>query len=154
MTARYEDPGTPPQDTGPPDQVETDPAALNSSEDLDEDRLHVDPQEKGVEPPERWSAADRAEMSPYEEGQDPDIEQRLSEERADVPAPEPPERAIGETPEGELDASIDDVTGDVEPIVADEPVPEAPSASTRRGQAADEAGGSVADALRDPGEPG
>ena len=40
-----------PQDTGPPDPVETDPAALNSAEDLDEDRLHVDPLEAGMDPP-------------------------------------------------------------------------------------------------------
>lgn len=42
------DPGTPPQDTGLPDQVETDPAALNSAEDLDEDRLQMDPLEERI----------------------------------------------------------------------------------------------------------
>jgi len=36
------EPVTPPQDTGMPDSVETDPAALSSAEDLDEDRLRVD----------------------------------------------------------------------------------------------------------------
>jgi hypothetical protein len=35
----------------PPDSVESDPAALNSAADLDEDRLDVDPLEKGMDPP-------------------------------------------------------------------------------------------------------
>src|SRR3954452_3366392 len=48
-----------PQDTGLPDAVERDPAALNSAEDLDEDRLRLDPLEAGMDPPERWSAADK-----------------------------------------------------------------------------------------------
>ncbi|MBF6248211.1 hypothetical protein IU471_32395, partial [Nocardia elegans] len=46
----------PPQDTGAPDSVETDPAALNSAEDLDEDRLRSDPLEAGMDPPEHWTA--------------------------------------------------------------------------------------------------
>ncbi|MEU4652235.1 hypothetical protein [Nocardia fluminea] len=46
----------PPQDTGAPDSVQTDPVALNSSEDLDEDRLREDPLEAGMDPPEHISA--------------------------------------------------------------------------------------------------
>lgn len=44
-------PYDPPQDTGAPDPVETDPAALNSAEDLDEDRLRQDPLEGAMDPP-------------------------------------------------------------------------------------------------------
>lgn len=36
-----------PQDTGIPDSVETDPAARNSAEDLDEDQIHVDRSRRG-----------------------------------------------------------------------------------------------------------
>lgn len=153
VTARYEDPATPPQDTGDPDSVETDPAALNSGEDLDEDRMQVDPLEKGVEPPERWSAADRDEMSPYEQSQEPGIDQRVAEERPDFAAPDVPERPAAATPDGQLDESIDYVTEDHEPVAPEERLPREPSAAARRGQKADEAGGSVAETMREPDEP-
>ncbi len=52
MTENH-DTGTPPPERSAPDDVETDPAALSSSEDLDEDQLKVDPLEEGTEPPER-----------------------------------------------------------------------------------------------------
>jgi hypothetical protein len=77
------DPGTPPQDTGAPDPVETDPAALSAAEDLDEDRLEVDPQEEGMDPPERWSGADRYGTTPYEQEHPRGFGQRLGEEEPD-----------------------------------------------------------------------
>ncbi|HET6285611.1 MAG TPA: hypothetical protein VFG15_02535 [Amycolatopsis sp.] len=73
-----------PQDTGPPDQVETDPAALNSAEDLDEDRLRVDPLEEGMDPPEHWSGVTKYGMTPWEQAHPAPLEQRLAEERPDV----------------------------------------------------------------------
>jgi hypothetical protein len=115
------DPATPPQDTGAPDAVEQDPAALNSAEDLDEDRLGVDPLEKGMDPPERWSAADQYGTTPFEQSQGQDLEHRIREE-------EPESQEFPGTP-------------------AEKP---ADSPASRRGQAADEAGGSVADAVRTP----
>lgn len=78
------DPSTPPQDTGLPDQVETDPAALNSAEDLDEDRLQVDPLEEGVEPPEQWSRLEDHSRTPREEYEDRPLEARIREEQPDV----------------------------------------------------------------------
>jgi hypothetical protein len=78
------DPATPPQDTGDPDSVERDPAALNSAEDLDEDRIDADPLEEGMDPPEGWSEADKYGMTPYEEAQGEDIDQKLAAERPDV----------------------------------------------------------------------
>ena len=60
------------------DYLGQDPAALSSSEDLDEDELRVDPLEEGVEPPEQWSPAARG----AEESQS----QRLAAETPDVPA--------------------------------------------------------------------
>ena len=50
------------------DSVETDPAALSSAEDLDEDRLRVDPLEEGIEPPE-LGEVDRYGMTPFEQRQ-------------------------------------------------------------------------------------
>jgi hypothetical protein len=86
------DSGTPPQDTGAPDQVERDPAALNSAEDLDEDRLGADPLEEGAEPPEGWSAGERYGNTPYEQSAGEDLDRKVAAERPDVDeAPEPEE---------------------------------------------------------------
>lgn len=113
----------PPQDTGSPDAVETDPAALNSAEDLDEDRLRLDPLEAGMDPPERWSGVDKYGMTPYEEAHPRPLDDRLAEEQPDVP---------------------------VAPREADE---EVLSEAAGRGQLADEPGGSVASAARTPDDP-
>ncbi|MPY77319.1 MAG: hypothetical protein GEV04_02270 [Actinophytocola sp.] len=149
------DPGTPPQDTGMPDEVETDPAALNSSEDLDEDRLKVDPLETGVEPPERWSAAERHGRTPFEEEQGESLDERVRQEQPDTEVAEPPDPPISATPASELDASMDDPAVDPEePLVREQFNEEGPPTDAeRRGQSADKAGGSVADALREPDRP-
>jgi len=78
------DPGTPPQDTGAPDSVEQDPAALNSAEDLDEDRIDADPLEDGMDPPEGWSAADRYGTTPFEQAQGEGLDRKVAAERPDV----------------------------------------------------------------------
>lgn len=75
---------TPPQDTGPPDAVESDGAALNSAEVLDEDRLAQDPLEEGMDPPEGWTGADKYGTTPYEQRHDRSIDERLAEEQPDV----------------------------------------------------------------------
>ncbi len=149
------DPGTPPQDTGMPDDVETDPAALNSSEDLDEDRLKVDPLETGVEPPEQWSALEHYDRTPFEQEQGETLEDRVQQERPDTEASELPDPPVSATPVSELDASMDDPAVDAEePLVREQfDKEEPPSDAERRGQSADKAGGSVANALREPHEP-
>jgi hypothetical protein len=76
-------PATPPQDTGPPDSVETDGAALSSAEDLDEDRLSADPLEAGMDPPEHWSGVDKYGMTPYEQSHPRPLGDRLAEEEPD-----------------------------------------------------------------------
>lgn len=146
------DPGTPPQDTGMPDDVETDPAALNSSEDLDEDRLKVDPLETGVEPPEQWSALEHYDRTPFEQEQGETLEDRVRQEQPDTEAAEPPDPPVSATPVSELDASMDDPAVDSEEPLVREQVDdeEPPSDAERRGQNADKAGGSVANALREP----
>ncbi|WP_090044916.1 hypothetical protein [Lentzea fradiae] len=113
----------PPQDTGAPDSVETDPAALNSAEDLDEDRIKLDPLEAGMDPPERWSGVDKYGMTPYEEAHPRPLDDRLAEEQPDVPVASDP---------------IDD---------------ESREEAAGRGQLADEPGGSVAGTVRTPDEP-
>ncbi|MEU3275112.1 hypothetical protein ABZ639_30045 [Saccharomonospora sp. NPDC006951] len=75
----------------PGERVETDPAALSSAEDLDEDSLSLDPLEEGVEPPERWSAAQRSATTPSEQRRGETLDERLAEERPDVPRDEQPE---------------------------------------------------------------
>nr|WP_318307300.1 hypothetical protein [Amycolatopsis sp. MEP2-6] len=79
-------PYDPPQDTGAPDSVETDPAALNAAEDLDEDRLRVDPLEQGMDPPEHWTGVTKYGMTPWEEAHPRPLGERLAEERPDPAA--------------------------------------------------------------------
>lgn len=67
------------------DYMGEDPAALSTSEGLDEDELRVDPLEKGVEPPEHWSVATQQAQ---QEG-DETHEQRLNAEQPDVQPPPP-----------------------------------------------------------------
>jgi hypothetical protein len=153
------DPATPPQDTGQPDQFERDPAALSSSEDLDEDRLRVDPLEEGVEPSEHWSAADSFGTTPFEQSHGEALDERLAAEEPDVDRPPEPARPAAATPLDELDETVDDEVPGAEEIPDEtfdvgrrraEPtqLPEA----ARRGQEADEAGGSVAESIRTPEE--
>jgi hypothetical protein len=136
-------------DNATPDAAEQDPAALSSSEELDEDELRVDPLEEGVEPPEHWSAADRFGTTPAEQREGEDLDQRLNEERPDVAPPEAPERPIAVTPADELDESIEDAPPDYEPVGPDEGPRE--TSSSDAGEHADAAGGSVADTIRTPG---
>ncbi|WP_433714096.1 hypothetical protein ACQP2U_08090 [Nocardia sp. CA-084685] len=79
----------PPQDTGAPDPVESDGAALTGAEDLDEDRLHTDPLEAGMDPPEQWTGATKYGMTPWEQAHDRGLEERLAEEEPEVAPTEP-----------------------------------------------------------------
>ena len=115
--------GYTPEDIGPADSVETDPAALSTAEELDEDRLEVDPLEAGMDPPERWSEADKYGMTPYEESHPMPLSERLAEEEPDVAV------TIGRDEDLDLE------------VLAE---------ASGRGQAADEAGGSVASTIRTP----
>ena len=93
MTSDFETPD-PPHDTGAPDSVETDPAALNSAEDLDEDRLRLDPLEAGMDPPEHWTAADKYGTTPYEQSHPRPLTDRLEEEQ---PEQQPTEATADDT---------------------------------------------------------
>lgn len=53
---------------------------LDEIEQLDEDELGVDPLERGVEPPEHWSAADRHGTTPRELREGETLDQRLAQE--------------------------------------------------------------------------
>src|SRR5436309_2181096 len=134
--------------------VETDPGALSASEDLDEDQLQLDPLEKGVEPPEHWAAADRWGTTANERQAGEDLDARLAEEQPDVSLEEAARRPrIDEDPDEAID-DPDDPDGPyrLEEDPMDDPAIERRHASevTRQGRAADVAGGSVADAIRQP----
>ena len=109
------------------DYLGQDPAALSSSEGLDEDELRVDPLEKGVEPPEQWSPAIRQARGDGETHAD-----RLD---AEVPDVQPPA-------DGRAEGTYEGPTRRTEP---DDRPDEA-----RRGQSADEGGGSAGGELRTP----
>jgi hypothetical protein len=134
------------------DAVETDAHAVSSAEELDEDRLRLDPLEAGMDPPERWTGVDKYGMTPYEQAHPRGLTDRLSEEEPDVldttgdvdgeteprseQADEPDERPATDDPTD--DAGIDD---------------EVLREASQRGQLADEAGGSVAAVTRIADEP-
>ena len=123
-------PYDPPQDTGAPDAVETDPAALSSAEDLDEDRLRVDPLERGMDPPEHWSGADRRGTTPWEQAHPAPLDERLAEEEPDV-TPDTPDAG-----RRDADAQDDELRRG--------------SYDERLGTSADVAGGSMAEEVREP----
>ncbi|WP_020666720.1 hypothetical protein [Amycolatopsis nigrescens] len=131
-------------------EVERDPAALSASEDLDEDRLQADPLEEGVEPPERWTAADGYGMTPAEQRAGESLDRKLAEEQPDVRPEDVPERPIAATPAQELDESVDDAPPDAEEVAPDERLDGPRSSDVVRGQNADVAGGSVAETIRTP----
>ncbi|HEX4724169.1 MAG TPA: hypothetical protein VH333_16755 [Pseudonocardiaceae bacterium] len=125
-------------DVDPPDPVESDPAALNSAEDLDEDRLDVDPLEKGMDPPEHWSAADRRGMTPTEQATPAPLDERLAEEQPDVGVDDP-------VPD-DVDAAVESSSAEV----TDDELPQRRTYDEELGTSADVAGGSMADEIRTP----
>jgi hypothetical protein len=123
------------------------PEMLSAAEGLDEDELRLDPLEEGIEPAERLSAASLFGTTSTEMREGETLDQRLSEEQPDDQPVAVPDRPIAATPADELDATIDDVPADVESVAA-EGVTHGRHAAMDPGERADEAGGSVADALR------
>ncbi|GAA4813628.1 hypothetical protein [Tomitella cavernea] len=77
-------PGGPATQVDPESAVNTDLTSAVGAEDVDEDRLGVDPLEKGVEPPEDWSAADREGVTAREQAEGETLEHRLWSERPDA----------------------------------------------------------------------
>jgi hypothetical protein len=82
----------------------TDPEAHSAAEDLDEDRLRVDPLEEGMDPPEHWSQA-----IDHDDADPPDLGERLSEEAPDTePPPEPRDEVERMDADGELEGHLED----------------------------------------------
>lgn len=67
----------------PDDGVNTDLTSSVGAEDFDEDRLQLDPLEEAMDPPERWSAADRYGITAAEQRDGESLEQRLDQEQPD-----------------------------------------------------------------------
>ncbi|NIH79021.1 MULTISPECIES: hypothetical protein [Amycolatopsis] len=111
-----------------PDAVESDPAALNSAEDLDEDRLRVDPLEEGIEPPERYLAADRFGTTPNEQREGESLDGRLAQERPDVQPEDVPVDETEVRPDTRLGADGGQNLGDAVDQMADNPPGSVPDA--------------------------
>jgi hypothetical protein len=125
--------------------ADTDPEGLSAAEDLDEDRLRLDPLEDGMDPPEHWSQAMEHGTTERETREGQDLDERLGEEQPDTTPPR--------DPRDEVDRM--DANGELEGHPADGTVPFAretdePPEEARRGQTADEGAGSVARELRTP----
>lgn len=152
-----EEPVAPPQASGGPDDVETDPVALSSSEDLDQDHMQQDPLEGGGEPPEQWTGADQYGTTPYEQQLGEDMDQRLEQEQADDSEPEfsgstrvsRADHVEGEEPTTGEDVDPDRVS-DAGGVAPQEAPDDLRTPDQRYGEAADKAGGSVADSIREP----
>lgn len=117
-----------------------------TAEDLDEDRLRLDPLEEGMDPPEHWSVAMAHGTTANETREGQELGERLAAEEPDVPvAPSEPQDEIDRMDaRGELEAGRPD---DGLPFAHNgQVIPE----EARRGQSADEGAGSVARELRTP----
>lgn len=62
---------------------------FTTSEQLDEDELGADPLERGAEPAEGWSGADRFGTTAREQREGESLDDRLAEEEPDVPNQSP-----------------------------------------------------------------
>ncbi|MDY6807827.1 MAG: hypothetical protein SW127_02305 [Actinomycetota bacterium] len=114
----------------PADSVNPELTTSVDAEDLDEDRLQLDPLEDGLDPPEGWSAADRTGVTTREQREGETLDERLAEEEPD----------IDELPDGDVPTGGEVHTGADDFDIA-----------ATGGQTADEAGGSMAAAQRSPG---
>jgi hypothetical protein len=123
----------------------TDPVDRNAAEDLDEDRLRLDPLEEGMDPPEHWSPAMEHGTTPREEREGENLDDRLREEQPDT---QPPPPAVDEIARMDAAGELEGHPADGEPPFAREL--DQPSEEARRGQTADEGAGSVARELRTP----
>lgn len=121
-----------------PNSIETDPAALDSSEETDEDELREDPLEAGMDPPERWAGATKYGMTPQEESHPRSLDERLSEEEPDI-VPGSAPQAPGSAP---ADIDMDGA-----------PIPPGRGYEEELGISADVAGGSVPSQIRRPDPP-
>lgn len=129
--------------TESPDPTEP-PEGHNAAEDLDEDRLRLDPLEEGMDPPERWSPA-----IGHDDAEHRALDERLREEEPDRrPRREPRDEVDRMDAAGELSGRPTDEDGDVA-FARDLPTA---AAEARRGLLADEGDDSVARMLRTPPE--
>lgn len=123
-----------------PDPLGYEEDLLTPSEALDEDDMGTDPLERGMDPAEGWSAADRYGTTAREQATDRPLAERLREESPDVTGEPVPQRPVAATPIEELDDSIDDVLVPAEPleggqvVVGDEVDATGESATRRAGQ--------------------
>jgi hypothetical protein len=129
-----------------PQSGEPAPEGLNAAEDLDEDRLRLDPLEDGMDPPEHWSQAMDHGTTERETREGADLDDRLREEQPDTTLPrEPGDEVDRMDARGELEGHPTDDGTATFARDTEEPAEEA-----RRGQTADEGAGSVARELRTP----
>ncbi|ASO22158.1 hypothetical protein FHR81_004832 [Actinoalloteichus hoggarensis] len=90
----------------------SDQELLSVSEELDEDQLDVDPLEKGVEPPERWSRESEAGVTPREMVEGETLDQRLAAEQPERVRDDAPDWPPTEVPLEDLDTTVDEVAVD------------------------------------------
>ncbi|MFC5286332.1 hypothetical protein ACFPM7_04655 [Actinokineospora guangxiensis] len=116
----------------------------SQAESLDEETIGLDPLEEGADPTERWAEATRHGTTPSEAREGEPLDSRLAQEEPDVvPVPD------AERPVAEVPSDIDRYEGATEEVPPADRTGLPPDAAAARGQTADEAGGSVAESLRE-----
>jgi hypothetical protein len=88
-------------------QLAAEPGMLQQSEELDEDDMGADPLDAGVEPPDRWTAADEHGTTSAEESERESLDERLQRERPDVDPANGTERPAADSDVTDLDARVD-----------------------------------------------
>jgi hypothetical protein len=88
-----------------------DPASLDASDTLDGDPGD-DPLDRGIAPPDRWSAGEGFGTTEEEEREGESLDQLLAEEE---PEPDPYAEADREELDDDADRRADDLFGDAEP---------------------------------------
>lgn len=127
--------------------ADPDPEAHNAAEDLDQDRLRLDPLEEGMDPPEHWSPAVEQGITERDEREGRPLDDRLREEQPEAGTPREPRDEVDRMDaEGELSGRPADDEGEV-PFARDV---EDPPAEARGVPPSDEGAQSVARELRTP----
>lgn len=120
------------------------PEGHNAAEDLDEDRLRLDPLEDGMDPPEKWSPA-----IDHDDAEHRGLDERLGEEQAEAERPREPRDEVDR-----MDAA-GELSG--QPVDEDGRIGLGRDAQNRPpshgGELVDEGANSVARELRTPSAP-
>lgn len=89
---------------------------LDASTSTDSDELGERVGDDGYDAPDGWAGADRTGTTAEEERAGETLDEKLAEERPEVPLDDAPDRPVANTPVDALDETVDDEPVDDEPV--------------------------------------